>query len=167
MIAIVEGIDRVGKSTLCEKLMKAGFICLKDFENIKVDSIFRPIYLLAKTDTTISYLYMLDRQDINVVVDRLHLSEYVYGSIERTTSKDTIMEFDRMLAKMNTALILVKPIDVKWSSEKAEKDLSQYDILFNKVFAESKIKNKFETNFKMLDSTCESIIKLRNEVRRG
>ena len=30
MIVIVEGIDRVGKTTLCEKLQEKGFVILKD-----------------------------------------------------------------------------------------------------------------------------------------
>ena len=34
MIVIVEGIDRVGKTTLCEKLKKYGFIDFKDNRNV-------------------------------------------------------------------------------------------------------------------------------------
>jgi thymidylate kinase len=88
MIVIVEGIDRVGKTTLCDKLKDKGFIIFKDIWFLHKFIKDKATFSVGKLDATLSFLQVLYEQDLNVVCDRLHLTEYVYGTLERETNKD-------------------------------------------------------------------------------
>ena len=92
MIVIVEGIDRVGKTTLCEKLKERGFILLKDgglelFTEDKKE--VQANASLAKIDSTLRFIEQMDKQGFNVVVDRLHLTEIVYGIKDHRSRVDS------------------------------------------------------------------------------
>lgn len=164
MIVIVEGIDRVGKTTLCEKLQERGFIALKDsleiFEHMTHESKAR--YSLGKIDTTFRFLEQMEQQGLDVVIDRLHLTEVVYGKCDRSghtrEHEIEVLEaefFDKMGAK--ALLVLVEPTNQEEANERAEKNLSKHADVFKSLFRTSKLL-KMRTDFNSLDSAVERIL---------
>lgn len=161
MIVIVEGIDRVGKTTLCNMLhSKFGFINFKDDWNIV--SLIHPLanfICIGKLDTAISLLRMLDKQGFNVVIDRFHLTELVYGAIERRQfSTDEILQIDNELALMNTMLVYVKSTDIEDTNTRANKDLSKHDLMFDELVQSSCIHKKYTTDFDDFTSALHYIV---------
>lgn len=164
MIIIVEGIDRVGKTTLCNKFKEKGFLYLKDSINIPSEAVKEmdfDTFSLGKIDTTISLLELLNDAEVNVIMDRLHLTELVYGLIERSSKNvDIVSILDKVIAvKLNPVLILITPTDIDLSCKKHGKDLYVHEKLFRKVFQHfTYIEEKHVTNFNELDSLVEKIL---------
>ena len=91
MLIIVEGIDRVGKTTLCNMLKdKLGFKIYKhknnNFNYSKMDNDNETDKMLQLLD-----LYEQIGSDVNIVFDRFHWSDFVYGKIERNYNEDIIL----------------------------------------------------------------------------
>lgn len=173
MFVIVEGIDRVGKTTLCNKLEGLGFITLKDAFGkiiagserearicVNDDEQF-PMYSIGKLDTAVQYIKNLHDKGYNIVADRLHLTELVYGSLDRAYVPrwEKLNKLDRMIEEMfgpDVMLVLVCPTDIKEASERAGCNLEAHHVMFVDEFAESKIKRGLTTNFNHLDgAVCE------------
>jgi len=148
MIVVVEGIDRVGKTTLCKRLEDKGFWYFKDIWNmVPLDSEVS-CYVTGKFDSTLNMLKMLNEKNVNVVIDRLHLTEFVYGCCERGGSNFNIYrKVDEFLAALDCMLVLMSPTDVKESSRQHGSSLTMHNRLFNLCFEESKIKLKYRTMF--------------------
>jgi hypothetical protein len=132
MLVIVEGIDRVGKTTFCNMLKNAGFIYLKDGWNVfDLDATRQHGPFLAgllKLDTAISYISNLLDQGHNVVVDRLHFTEYAYNnsqiiSWKREEWSEKWHEIDARIAHLNPTLVMVYPTNLQRSSEEHGKSL--------------------------------------------
>ena len=108
-VVILEGIDRVGKTTTREKLESIGFHFLKD----------ESVHALSSNDDHASYAHggingilmvlenLSDGQD--VVVDRFHITEWVYGIAERGYAPLYTWEVDERLAELGAKLILLLP----------------------------------------------------------
>lgn len=77
-LVIVEGIDRVGKTTLCEELAKRGFTYFKDSFITEDMAQNNRDFSYGKLDTTVNLLKKLYDDDHNIVVDRFFLTEYAY-----------------------------------------------------------------------------------------
>ena len=162
MIIIVEGIDRVGKTTLVNKLndklknvikLKDYNVCSKDY----TDEDFSQ-FSLGKLDTSVAFLKQLSEQGFNIIIDRLHLTEITYGLIDRkVTESEKIAQLDTILSGLNAILITVMPTDIKWSNAQAEKDLTKHLEAFIMLHDCSEIE-KYTTNFHELDKTVEIIL---------
>lgn len=76
LIVVVEGLERTGKTTLCKEFEKRGFVYFKDYNRIDKHIC---LGMESRLDTTLTFLQNLSENGVNVVVDRLHLSEYAYG----------------------------------------------------------------------------------------
>lgn len=167
MIIIVEGIDRCGKTTLIDRLCKFdnSIIRFKDYNVCSKtynDEGFKD-FSLGKLDTTVAMLKQLSEQGFDVIVDRLHLTELVYGSVERNqTSHMEIGELDNRLAEMKSLLVLVEPTDLAWSNEQAEKDQTEHYHAFKSAYINSAIE-KYHTDFNHLGETIEYIFRRREE----
>lgn len=138
MIIIVDGIDRVGKTTICEKLSKSlGYPISKDdtryygkHDNINVNT--------EKDNTFVNLIEQGCLTDI--IFDRFHLTEYVYGKVERGYKNMYMYDIDERLAKRNdTVLILVQPVNVEECSILHGRNLSLHKIEFDKFFIDSKM----------------------------
>lgn len=162
MIIIVEGIDRVGKTTLCKALEKVGFLYLKDFWHVAtmLSSEKIPSYSVGKLDTTIGMLKMLNAQGLNIVVDRFHLTEWVYGTYTREIMvEDKILrKIDRILAEMDCTLVHVRPDDLHMSNMQAGVNLTEHLMAFEDKFSESEITRKYVTSYKHLNATVLNLI---------
>ena len=134
MIIIVEGIDRVGKSTLCEKLKeKYGLPVFK----------FNPLFPISSrqrnaevSNCMLQMVEAMGGDKVNVVFDRFTMSEFVYGLMDRNyNSIAECRAIEDRLFKMNSLLIYVKPTDVAESSKQHGHDLRMHDVLCRDYFS--------------------------------
>jgi nucleoside 2-deoxyribosyltransferase len=151
MIAIIEGIDRVGKTTLCKMLEEKGFLYFKDTWCVgqMIEDSDIPMYSLGKLDTSLSMLRMLSSAGINIAVDRLHLTELVYGLVERgKVMAEQIAMIDRMLGVLpDICLIIVGPTNQAESNRQAGMKLDGHASVFKALHGFSSIKRQMFCNY--------------------
>lgn len=149
LIVVVEGLERTGKTTLCKEFEKRGFVYFKDFNRINKHIC---LGMESRLDTTLTFLQNLSENGVNVVVDRLHLSEYAYGKIFRKGYSANVDYIDNAISKLNSVLIYCKDSDfeeyknrmlLKYTPEQVKKLSEEFEYYFDK----SEIKNKFEYEF--------------------
>lgn len=159
-IIIVEGISRVGKTTLCNKINK--------LYNI-------PIYKHNKN--IIQYSDMNDRNEVekmmvmldvyrtipsNIIFDRFHFSNTVYGILLRNydinESINNIKIIEKYIKSINSRCILIKvsPTDIKESSRQYGKDLTQFENWFQKLYNIS-ILEKYECDYNSQDKLIDKL----------
>ena len=78
-------------------------------------------------------LNMVETFDADVIFDRFHLSEYVYGMIERGYINNNVWKIDERLASLNAIIVHVRPYDIESSSLLHGKDLTEYEDAFEWV----------------------------------
>lgn len=136
MIVVVEGIDRVGKTTLVNKLVDAGFISLKDeflLDKSLVDN-FND-YSIGKCESFVKLAKELHQQGKNVVIDRLHLTEYVYGIVERGgCNEKAVWMIDMMLACQGAVLCYITPSNWELTKELSGADQTQHAKYFDLAY---------------------------------
>ena len=131
MIVVVEGIDRVGKTTLVNKLVKAGFINLKDEFIINEFVEKFDDYSIGKCESFVQAAKNLEEQGHNVVIDRLHLTEYVYGTIRnRGVNEQAVWAMDMILTNLDAILCYVRPSNIEISNNEAGINQEKYDEMF-------------------------------------
>lgn len=149
LIVVVEGLERTGKTTLCKEFEKRGFVYFKDFNRINKHLCAG---MESRLDTTLTFLQNLSENGVNVVVDRLHLSEYAYGKIFRKGYSANVDYIDNAISKLNSVLIYCKDSDfeeyknrmlLKYTPEQVKKLSEEFEYYFDK----SEIKNKFVYEF--------------------
>lgn len=149
LIVVVEGLERTGKTTLCKEFEKRGFVYFKDFNRINKHIC---LGMESRLDTTLTFLQNLSENGVNVVVDRLHLSEYAYGKIFRKGHSVNVDYIDNAISKLNSVLIYCKDSDfeeyknrmlLKYTHEQVRKLSEEFEYYFDK----SEIKNKFVYEF--------------------
>ena len=159
MIIIIEGIDRVGKTTLAKMLSKElGYTIFKD----------NPKYNVIYTDRVINsekINLLLTFMELgvlnNVIIDRGHFTEYVYGKIDRHYTNNDVFEFDERLGQIkNLLFIYVKPEDINFSSQLHGSDLTEHDKLMTECIKNSKIKNIITTSWSNLQNTVNEVKQL-------
>lgn len=153
LIIVVEGLERTGKTTLCKEFEKRGFVYFKDFNRINYHDVTS---LEGRLDTTLTFLQNLSENGVNVVVDRLHISEYSYSNVLRKLGAKNIDYVDNAISKLNSVLILCKSDNdeeyknrmlLKYTDKQIEELSNRFEYYFDK----SEIKNKFEYNFVQYD----------------
>ena len=154
LIVVVEGLERTGKTTLCKEFEERGFVYFKDFNRINKHICCG---MESRLDTTLTFLQNLSENGVNVVVDRLHLSEYAYGKIFRKGHSMNVDYIDNAISKLNSVLILCK-VDNDFEEYKnrmllkyTSKQVDELSDKFEYYFDKSEIKNKFEYNFVQYD----------------
>ena len=149
LIVVVEGLERTGKTTLCKEFEKRGFVYFKDFNRINKHLCSG---MESRLDTTLTFLQNLSENGVNVVVDRLHLSEYAYGKIFRKGYSANVDYIDNAISKLNSVLIYCKDNDfeeyknrmlLKYTPDQVKKLSEKFEYYFDK----SEIKNKFVYEF--------------------
>lgn len=153
LIVVVEGLERTGKTTLCKEFERRGFVYFKDFNRINKHLCAG---MESRLDTTLTFLQNLSENGVNVVVDRLHISEYAYGKIFRKGYSANVDYIDNAISKLNSVLILCKfdndeeyenRMLLKYTPEQVKKLSEEFEYYFDK----SEIKNKFEYEFVKYD----------------
>lgn len=154
---IVEGIDRVGKTTLVNLLReKTGLPVLADnymhnYLDMRNDSRVN----MEKIQTIVNMA-----RDINsdFIVDRLHWSEYVYGLFDRGYENyEDIMLLEKQLVELGAKIILVAPTDIRESSRQHGKSLGKHSTTFNELFINTKLK-KFRCNYNTLGNAVDWVV---------
>lgn len=120
MIVIVEGIDRVGKSTFCRELSKDTYWPVYKHDSKQFD-----YKLMDNMNETDKMLQLLDLYDglyeqltagSGIIFDRFHLSDFAYGCGIRK-GYDDLVAFDRFrsieerLLEMRETVVLVLMYD--------------------------------------------------------
>ena len=166
MIIIVEGIDRVGKTTLCEKLNNE--LSIPIYKNKGIIK-YSKMNNIEETDKMFKLLDMYElTKDFDVIFDRFNISDYVYGSIERRYDRSiarTNMEMiNERLANFDDALlILVTPTDIERSSKEHGKDLKEYNDMFKDAF-DGVYFRKIECNYNEIDDVVKIVKEMRKNV---
>lgn len=162
MIVIVEGIDRVGKTTLVNKLVDGGFIVLKDEFAVvnKVQLASFADYSVGKCESLAVLAKKLSDEGKNVVIDRLHLTELVYGTMNRAGNINEVacLAVDMLLEKAGAVLCLVKPSNLELSNSLAGCDQSKHATLFKYYYRLSSITDKMQCIYEGIDETANYIL---------
>ena len=146
---IIEGVDRMGKSTLIQGIQEElGYHLVVHYEKPK------KLQAYAESETPLLqyqmalYRGMFDLIDADhqIIFDRGHLGEMVYAPIYRKYNGDYVLDGERWANTRNTRLVLLTTSDfsfiqddglsLDFSKKEAEQDL------FLKAFAKSNIKDK-------------------------
>lgn len=157
-IVIVEGVDRAGKTTVANALSRALNIPVfrnKEFFN-GVDGRWRDS--CSEIEKINLMVNMVEALDADVIFDRLHLSEFVYGFVERGYINNNVWEIDYRLSSLGVIVVHVKPYDLDSSSLLHGKDLSEHEALFE--FAVSTL-----TRCKVVEGTMLDIDGIVKEVQ--
>ena len=161
MIIIVDGIDRVGKTTLCNMLSEA-----LNYPVGKDDSRYAKTYddMLINAEKDNTFVNLIEQGCLdNVIFDRFHFTEYVYGVIDRGYYNLYMQDIDERLGELNNIfLILVKPTNIDKSSREHGKSLLRHSEMFYKLYKNTKIKNKMIVDYNMFSETV-SYIKRREK----
>lgn len=165
MLIIVEGIDRVGKTTLCNKIKcELGLPIYKhcgEFDYSKMDND-------NETDKMLQMLEICSLSNSNIIFDRFHISDFVYGTLERKYDIVKANEnFEKIDCKVSSfedvCLLYILPTDIKRSSVEHGKDLDNHNETFYDLYKRSKIKNKFRCTYNTLDEAITFIKSIRRE----
>lgn len=162
MIVIIEGIDRVGKTTLANVINKTFKIPI--FKQNRIGGNL----LMSDNVMTINYGTMLgqinfwnwDNFNDNLILDRFHWTEAVYSLIERNNDKpmqyvQTIESY--MARRINKYLIIqVMPTDINWSSMQHGLDLSLHQDKFNELYDKCNL-NKCRCTFESYNDVINKI----------
>ena len=153
MLIIVEGIDRVGKTTLCQMLSKSfGIKIFKhDSKLFKLDKMDND----NETDKAIKIYEICKLLNGNLLLDRSYWSDFVYGVIERNYCVSNALANLKKIEsiyKDEAVIVYVRPVDLKLSSKLHGADLTKYNDLFESV--------RKLTKCKVIDCTYESLEKV-------
>ena len=150
MIIIVEGIDRVGKTTLANKIKKE--INIPYFKSMATKSQIDRINNEDETMKSINTVRLCNLLNAYVVIDRFHLSDY--GNIERgydkKISEENFFKIEKYLKEQKAIIILVKPVDINKSSQEHGKNLIEYENLFEEIYEKS-INEKIYCDYNSFD----------------
>jgi len=163
---VLEGIDRCGKTTQCEKIVEA-----LNNEGTKVKLISFPVrdtltgkiindYLKNKceiNDHTIHLLFTANRweQELNIcklinngitiIADRYSLSGIVYSAVKSNMDVKWCIESERGLPKPDAIIYLSLPIEI--INERQSFGVERYETVNNQIKVDKMFKQLF-------DSTC-------------
>lgn len=147
MRIIIEGIDRCGKSTLINNILKHYgphpiIHCSSPPKGIENPGKYQEVFF----DKCFK---ILDEKASDVIFDRCHLGEYIYGPLYRKTDPNFIFDIEsfHQIACEDTRLVLLYTDDFSimkddglsfnYNARDKEHDL------FLEAFQKSKIKNKY------------------------
>lgn len=147
-IVIVEGIDRVGKTTFVNIMQnKYGYNLVSSKFNDtsyrnSVDIIkgkFLPEILETEKIWSVISVLKAIPPNSKIIIDRFHLSEYVYGKCDRNYINSSWEQIDQALYELGSLLVYIKPTDIKWSSIKHGEDLSRHLYVFDQLLKITKL----------------------------
>jgi thymidylate kinase len=164
MIIIVEGVDRVGKTTLCNLLKEQLGLQVYKKEREGGNDGKGPLELLVNYGNATGHLSFWESdicKDLSFVVDRFQWTETVYSTILRKNPNDLMDNVNHWLEEMdNVLMVLIKPTDIDWSSNQHGEDLRPYEELYEKLYDEyrgQKISATHETLQEVVDYIREKV----------
>lgn len=165
MIIIVEGIDRIGKTTLCNALSERLNLPIYKEEGVHKKS------QEGNMRSQMALLGLCKVTKCNVIFDRLFTSEFVYGIIDRQNDifRATKIFFEAINALVkidNVVYVGMNPTDVVRSSKEHGKDLSRHVKMFAAAngLVERCISISKKNNFVRINCVYDDIPKLVDEI---
>lgn len=125
VIIIVEGVDRAGKTTVANVLSRE--LKVPVFRNVEFFSAGEerhdrgPTY---ETEKMWLMLNLIEALDGDVILDRFHLSELVYGFVDRGYVNNNVWKIDERLGRSDAIVVHVRPYDLESASLLHGSDLS-------------------------------------------
>lgn len=167
MIVIVEGIDRVGKSTFCRELSKDTHWLVYKHDNKQFN-----YKLMDNTNETDKMLQLLDLYDSlneqlavgsGVIFDRFHFSDFAYGCNTRkdyneSVAFDNFVSIEKRLLEMKETVVLVLMYDSKGTmraSIEHGSNLDEIDKSMRRLYETSKLRKmmvEYKDIFKAIDA---------------
>lgn len=150
MVTIIEGIDRVGKSTLANKIAEeTGQKIIKYNDWLFMRNEEKDTNNEAEKSSMM--LQIIKQFDLNCIIDRLYISDYVYGKMERNYEEkgaenclDNLYALNALLSTMKNEVIFIIPNDIKEVEDCAAehgRDLIRHNLLFMKAYEKCKLSN--------------------------
>ena len=159
MVIIVEGIDRVGKTTLVEKIcQELGYQRFRDDFRYMTDE--NPYGNVQVNTEKINTLMNLIEQGLvdNVVLDRFHFTEKVYGLYDRDYDNVSMVDIDKRLGKLNNVvLIWVQATNVVRSSNEHGSSLLMHERGMCAFYNHSQIVCKVRTKYDGFDNVIKEL----------
>lgn len=158
MLIIIEGIDRVGKTTLCNKLKEElGFPIFKEAHDevlaVRSDEMimnYGSMKTLINLEKVIKF---------NAILDRFDWSERIYGQLSK--GYDNIY-FDKLIKhsleeiKDDIVYVYVEPTNLTKSSREHGSSLKKHKEAFDKAYEECKFK-KAKCNYNSINNVVFAI----------
>lgn len=170
MVIIVEGIDRVGKTTLAKMLsVRFGIPILKQ-ERIGGNN------QASNDNALINYGRALGLVDIfnsncftqNIILDRFHWTEAVYSLIDRNNNEQLLrmneVELQMLKYKDKYLIIQVMPVDIKRCSRMHGSDLTQHQKEFDSIYSSSEM-NKYRCTYVSYSLAIDEVERRLNNVK--
>lgn len=150
-LIIVEGIDRVGKTTLCSRLSERyGIKHYHDSYKQPYDKDYNNRIIDMKFNTMIQMMLFYNE---DLIVDRFHMSEYVYDRVRGLKFQNYKTIESYLTSLFDCILILVNSEHIERSIEEHGDDLLLHDKLFKEMYAQSTIQKKIWTSYSHFSDT--------------
>lgn len=146
MVIIIEGIDRVGKTTLANMISNIYHVPIFKQERIEKGTLaalgkvgnYYENYIRAKS---LVEFWNSDSFTQNIIIDRFHWTEAVYSWVDRDAKvpAELMLYTDDSVQRLMSEkrdkyiIIYVKPTDIEWSSQQHGKDLHRHNDMFERV----------------------------------
>ena len=165
MVIILEGIDRVGKTTLAAKIAEE--INGRIFKAERVEGMLCSV----NENNAISYGYCMGQVQLfnntyatshsnHIIIDRFHWTEYVYTKLQRDRYLDDYylnnIEREMLKCKDGYLIIQMMPIDINVCSRMHGRDLKKHQELFDEIYNNSNL-NKYRCTYKSTDLVIDMI----------
>jgi thymidylate kinase len=103
---LIEGIDRLGKSTLISNIQKAlGFYPSIHYAKPIVDAYKTPFD--AQYDAFVKGMRLINSSPVSIIFDRFHLGEYVYSPLYRDYDGSYIFELEQRYKILDKCILIV------------------------------------------------------------
>lgn len=162
MIIIIEGIDRVGKTTLANKISNEFNIPILKQERIGGNNQSDNDNALINYGSIIGLINFLNNDFFkdNLIIDRFHWTEAVYSLINRNNKNPMlkIPTIETCMEKQHDKylIIQVQPVDINWSIRQHGSDLLKHQKEFDKLYEKCKL-NKYCCTFFSFDMCLKEI----------
>lgn len=165
MFVVIEGIDRVGKTTLCEKLANELGLCIfKDDICESLNGMDADVKSVAALNAMKSIANVCSSANVSLVLDRFHATEAVYSCVSRGLNKyKAVSRFLETEVRLESQFceqylyIFVKPTDIKFSEEKHGSSLEKHEEFFEYLYSIIPNRSKIEVNFYTLDEAVKKV----------
>ena len=173
-IVIIEGATQTRKSTLSRLFEQQGYIYLKDLNRAgqtvlnahmtakewyqQQENVYDRKAIINRLDALTGLLIELDKHNINVVVDRFHISEKVYSQ-KRNGYSSYIEGIDTILSLLDTSLVIL------YDKEKLDND-DEETKLFIRAAEKSKISKKYICDSVTVSLDNSNIVNLIEKCKR-
>lgn len=160
-IIMIEGIDRVGKTTLIKLLEKKyDFVSFKDKSYFD----FNAHSYITNVEKVVTFLEMVKQLNLTIVCDRCFLSEVVYSFVERKRDDafifyDTMCKYIKDMIKndgLKVLLVYVKPVDIYYSALLHGKLQEKHDKMYERIYKAIEFDKK-ECNYNNLNEIAAEI----------